>query len=133
MQRKGIIQSLIRERQPFAVLALLAFLLPGILAAAGLHASVGSFKLADGTTVICTDRGFVRVANPDARLGHAQSDCCETGCVHAVGAGLAGQPVTLAARAPFAIARVLGLDIESGHGASPAGPGAIRAPPARSV
>jgi len=133
MRPAGILQSLIRERHPFVVLALLAFLLPGVLAAAGLHVSVGSFRLADGTTVICTSDGFVRIADPDANAGHRQSDCCASGCVHAAGAGLETPPAPGVVRAPFAPARVRPLDAETARETVSAGPGAIRAPPARSV
>ncbi|MEJ8574103.1 hypothetical protein [Microbaculum marinum] len=137
MRSAGIIQTLIRERHPFAVLAILAFLMPGLLSAGGVAGAFSSFRLADGTTVICTGSGFARVADPasapDTRPGHEKTNCCATGCVHAGGIGLAalavaqdGLPLDFGApMRPHAAA--------SNIAAAPDAPGAIRAPPARSV
>jgi hypothetical protein len=137
MKPAGVIRPLIRERHPFAVLAILAFLIPGLLSAAGATSSFTSFRLADGTTVICTGNGFVRVAKsaagPDADVRHDKSDCCASGCVHAGGKTLPANAATPASvRLVFAV-RLSPAAVTSEIASSPDAPGAIRAPPARSV
>lgn len=76
----GIIRTLVRERHPFAVLAILAALLPTLLAGTGVF---GGVRLADGSLVICTNDGFVRVADKNQTGRHDPNDCCKSGCIHA--------------------------------------------------
>lgn len=133
MKLSGVIHSLIRERQPFVLLAIMALLLPAILSVAGLHAAVGSVRLADGTTIICTDSGFARIAYPDADVTHDQNSCCTTGCAHGSGTGLPGlTPVKIAKSRAVGVPEIA-TEIDLTTGASPASPGAIRAPPARLI
>jgi hypothetical protein len=102
MKFTGVIQGLIRERHPFAVLAILAALLPSVLIAAGLHGGAGRIRLADGTFVICTGHGFARIADPAGTGEHDTNDCCKSGCIHvfskiAIGPAPVAVPVRFAA------------------------------------
>ena len=134
MRFTGIIRSLIRERQPFAVLAILAALLPSVLAGAGLHGGPGGIRLADGTFVICTNDGFQRVADPAGQGEHDLNDCCKSGCVHAfskiaIGPAPVRQPVRFAA----AVSVVWPGSARAGHRPPASTRLNIRAPPAASV
>jgi hypothetical protein len=137
MKSAGIIQILIRERHPFAVLAILAFLIPALFTAVGLTGTITSFRLADGTTVICTGDGFVRISDPaavpDSGLQHDRTDCCGSGCVHAGGMGLAALGAPLISQPLVFGERLSPAAVASDRPAAPHLPGTIRAPPARSV
>ncbi len=130
---RGVIGGLIRERRPFAVLAVLAALLPYVLSGAGLHGANG-IRLADGTLVICTSEGFKRIADDRTGTGHDLNDCCKSGCIHAfskvaIGPAPAAGPVRIALADGIAWAR---LSLDTRHDARTATPG-IRAPPAVSA
>lgn len=142
--RRGIIAALIRERHPFAALAILAMLLPAMLPAvlagglAGAGAFGGGLRLADGSLVICTGSGFERVAAPDADPdfpGHRDpADCCAPGCVGAIArTAIAPAPATVPAR----IAAVAAIAWPPSDGSSlailSATARSIRAPPALSA
>jgi Protein of unknown function (DUF2946) len=93
----GILRSLFRERHPFAVLAVLATLLPSVLAPVGVFGS--GLRLADGTLVICTGDGFERIADADRAGDHEPGDCCKSGCIHAFGRAVVGPaPVAVPVR-----------------------------------
>jgi hypothetical protein len=134
MRLNGIIRALFRERQPFAVLAILAALLPYVLSGAGLHSGSGGIRLADGSFVICTSNGFQRIADPAGTGEHDLNDCCKSGCIHAfskiaIGPAPAAQPMRVALAsdivwAPFA---------DPAHRISTGAAPSIRAPPAASA
>lgn len=133
MLSNGAIGSIIRERRPLAVLALLALMLPSLFALAGLHPPAGTTRLADGTVIICTDEGFQRVAADDPATAGHDLPCCMV-CAHH------HAPAVLADAGPR-----VGASREIGRrgGALPNdqlaiagsrhGPGGIRAPPAQPV
>lgn len=148
--RRGIIAALLRERHPFAALAILAMLLPAILPAiptaglAGAGAFGGGLRLADGSLVICTGSGFERVADaepdtdPDAHPDFPEhrdpAACCAPGCVGAIArTAIAPVPATVPAR----IAAVAAIAWPPSDGSSlailSATARSIRAPPALSA
>ena len=128
MRPVGVIQPLIRERRPFAALAMAALLVPVLLTAAGLSAAIGASRLADGTVVICTSDGFIRVTDP-ASYPDRHDTCCLNGCVHAGSPGLAGQAIASAGLPTQAAQRMNAACDNRDASVSPALPGAIRAPP----
>lgn len=137
MRPSGVIQALIRERHPFAVLAAFAILMPVLFSAAGAGTRLASFRLGDGTVVICTGDGFARISDPaavpDGGLPHERADCCATGCVHSGGMGIAPAGIA-SAGLPFVFAGHLRAPASRPvHAAAHAAPGAIRAPPAKPV
>ncbi len=128
MRPVGVLQALIRERRPFAALAIMALLVPVLLTLAGLHAAIGATRLADGTVVICTSDGFVRITDP-ASVPDRHETCCLNGCVHTGSSGLAGQTIVPAGLPTLAALRPHAVHDDHNVSASPALPGAIRAPP----
>jgi Protein of unknown function (DUF2946) len=133
MRFRGVIQDLIRERQPFAVLAILAAMLPYILSGAGLTFA-GGIRLDDGTLVICTSHGFERVADDKGSQTHDVDDCCKFGCVHvfskvAIGPAPVVEPVRIALVGEIAWPPLAG---RARHATAAAAPN-IRAPPAASA
>lgn len=134
MRFTGIIRSLIRERQPFAVLAILAALLPSVLAGAGLHGGSGGIRLADGSFVICTSEGFEPIANPSGTGEHDLNDCCKSGCVHSYSKTAIGPtPVRHPARFALAVAVSWPVSDFANHHARASASLNIRAPPGTSV
>jgi len=130
----GAIQALIRERHPFAVLAILAACLPTLLIGAGLHGGASALRLVDGTFVICTASGFQPIDEPAGTGEHDLNDCCKAGCVHSFSkVALGPAPAAVATPVEFAV------DIdwlpggpEARHGSdTPTAP--IRAPPVASA
>ena len=132
MRFQGVIRSLILERRPFAVLAILAALLPYVLSGTGLHGAPAGLRLTDGTLVICTADGFVRVGGDEGRARHDVNDCCKSGCIHAVSKTAIG-PATVSQPVRFiAIHTVAWPPLGAGADASTAdATPSIRAPPAR--
>ena len=132
MKIQGVIRSLILERRPFAVLAILAALLPYILSGTGLHGAPAGFRLTDGTLVICTADGFVRVADDAGGDRHDVNDCCKSGCIHAVSKTAIG-PAGISQPARFVAVRTIAwppLGDGADASATDVAP-SIRAPPAR--
>ena len=133
MLSHGAIGSIIRERRPLAVLALLALMLPSLFALAGLHPPAGSTRLADGTVIICTDDGFVRVAADDPATAGHDLPCCMVCAHHHAPAALAGAgPRVGAARESGRRGGHLPPD-QSAIAGSRQGPGGLRAPPPQPV
>lgn len=130
---RGALDPLLRERRPLAALAMLALLLPMLLSAAGLHTPIATTRLADGTVVICTHDGFVRVAADDPAAQPDDLPCC-TACTPA-GPGFALTGAVPAADVPRAFARLPVPAAPAGtlEDASRERPGAIRAPPGLSA
>ncbi len=134
MKFTGIIRSLIRERRPFAVLAILAALLPSILSGAGLHGGAGGLRLADGSFVICTSNGFEPIADPSGTGEHDLNDCCKSSCVHAFSKTAIGPaPVRQPARFAIAVLVAWPASAHTAHYAPASASLNIRAPPAASV
>lgn len=133
MLSRGAIGSIIRERRPLAVLAMLALMLPSLFALAGLHPPAGSTRLADGTVIICTDEGFQRVAADDpATAGHDLPCCMVCAHHHAPVVLTDAGPWVPAARASGGREGLLPTD-QLAIAGSRHGPGGIRAPPAQPV
>ena len=91
MSAGGALKELRRERHPLVALAVVAFILPYLFLAGGLHVHADAFHLGDGTVVICTGEGFERVASDDAPvLGEDGAACCGVFCPHAAPAAITG-------------------------------------------
>ena len=134
MRFTGIIRSLIKERRPFAVLAIMAALLPTVLTGAGLHGGTGGIRLADGSFVICTSEGFERIADPTGTGEHDLNDCCKSGCVHAFSKIAIGPaPVRQPARFATVISVAWPGSAHASHRAPASASLNIRAPPAAPV